>query len=50
MPDPKALSLDDIEELKQAWLSAVKRSLEAGFDVIEYVIPSSLFSLVLVLL
>jgi len=35
MPDPKALSLSDIEDLKKAWVAAVKRSLEAGFDVIE---------------
>jgi len=35
MPDPTELSLDEIEDLKQAWVAAVKRSLEAGFDVIE---------------
>lgn len=32
---PTALSLDDIENLKKAWGEAVKRSLKAGFDVIE---------------
>ena len=32
---PKALSLDDIEELKKAWVAAVKRAVKAGFDVIE---------------
>jgi 2,4-dienoyl-CoA reductase-like NADH-dependent reductase (Old Yellow Enzyme family) len=32
---PKELSLQDIEDLKAAWLATVKRSLKAGFDVIE---------------
>jgi len=32
---PIAMTLDDIEEFKKAWVAAVKRSLEAGFDVIE---------------
>jgi 2,4-dienoyl-CoA reductase-like NADH-dependent reductase (Old Yellow Enzyme family) len=32
---PKEMSLQDIEELKKAWVAAVKRSVEAGFDVIE---------------
>lgn len=32
---PRALSLDDIESFKVAWVAAVKRSLAAGFDVIE---------------
>ena len=34
-PDPRALSLQDIEALKEAWAAAVKRALAAGFDVIE---------------
>jgi 2,4-dienoyl-CoA reductase-like NADH-dependent reductase (Old Yellow Enzyme family) len=29
------MSLDDIETLKKAWVAAVKRAVEAGFDVIE---------------
>jgi 2,4-dienoyl-CoA reductase-like NADH-dependent reductase (Old Yellow Enzyme family) len=32
---PRELSLDDIEELKKAWGAAVKRAVNAGFDVIE---------------
>jgi len=32
---PIALTLDDIEELKKAWVAAVKRAVKAGFDVIE---------------
>jgi 2,4-dienoyl-CoA reductase-like NADH-dependent reductase (Old Yellow Enzyme family) len=32
---PKAMTLDDIQSLKQAWVAAVKRALKAGFDVIE---------------
>lgn len=32
---PSELSLDDIEDLKKAWLAAVKRAVKAGFDVIE---------------
>lgn len=34
-PDTKELSLAEIEDLKGAWVQAVRRSLEAGFDVIE---------------
>ena len=33
-PDPRALSLEDIEELKKAWAAAVKRALTAGVDTI----------------
>lgn len=32
---PKEMTLQDIEEFKAAWVAAVKRSLTAGFDVIE---------------
>jgi 2,4-dienoyl-CoA reductase-like NADH-dependent reductase (Old Yellow Enzyme family) len=32
---PKELSLSEIESLKVAWGAAVKRAVEAGFDVIE---------------
>jgi 2,4-dienoyl-CoA reductase-like NADH-dependent reductase (Old Yellow Enzyme family) len=32
---PKAMSLQDIEEVKAAWVAAVKRALKACFDVIE---------------
>jgi 2,4-dienoyl-CoA reductase-like NADH-dependent reductase (Old Yellow Enzyme family) len=32
---PIEMTLKDIEELKKAWVAAVRRSLEAGFDVIE---------------
>jgi 2,4-dienoyl-CoA reductase-like NADH-dependent reductase (Old Yellow Enzyme family) len=32
---PKEMSIDDIETLKKAWVAAVKRAVEAGFDVIE---------------
>ena len=32
---PKALSLEQIEEFKEAFGAAVKRALEAGFDAIE---------------
>lgn len=34
-PVPKALTLDDIEKLKQDWVDAAKRAVKAGFDVIE---------------
>jgi len=34
-PRPKEMTLKDIEEFKEAWVAAVKRALEAGFDVIE---------------
>ena len=32
---PKEMTLADIEELKKAWVSAVRRAIKAGFDVIE---------------
>ncbi|TVY85412.1 NADPH dehydrogenase afvA [Lachnellula suecica] len=32
---PKAMTLDDIENLKTAWVAGVKRAVKAGFDVIE---------------
>ena len=32
---PKAMSLQDIEEFKAAFAAAIKRALQAGFDVIE---------------
>lgn len=32
---PKAFTLQQIEDLKTAWVAAVRRSLKAGFDVIE---------------
>lgn len=32
---PKAMSLDDIEEFKKAFNASVKRALKAGFDAIE---------------
>lgn len=35
MCDPIAMSLEDIENFKEAWKAGVKRSLDAGFDVIE---------------
>lgn len=35
LPNPIAMTLDDIEELKQAWAAAVRRAVAAGFDVIE---------------
>ncbi|KAI0201980.1 hypothetical protein F4808DRAFT_423102 [Astrocystis sublimbata] len=34
-PDPQAMTIDQIEELKDDWASAAKRAVEAGFDVIE---------------
>ncbi|KAH8590631.1 putative mannose-1-phosphate guanyltransferase [Bisporella sp. PMI_857] len=34
-PNPKELTLEKIEELKIAWVAAVRRALKAGFDVIE---------------
>lgn len=34
-PQPKEMTLADIEEFKKAWLAAIKRSITAGFDVIE---------------
>ncbi|KAJ5109292.1 hypothetical protein N7456_005967 [Penicillium angulare] len=32
---PKAMTAEDIEELKEAWVSAAKRALSAGVDFIE---------------
>ncbi|KAH9208485.1 hypothetical protein DL95DRAFT_395224 [Leptodontidium sp. 2 PMI_412] len=32
---PKEMSLGEINELKKAWIAAVRRSVKAGFDVIE---------------
>jgi 2,4-dienoyl-CoA reductase-like NADH-dependent reductase (Old Yellow Enzyme family) len=32
---PKAMTLEQIEDLKKAWVASVKRALTAGFDVIE---------------
>lgn len=34
-PTPLALSLEDIEKLKQDWIAAAKRAVKAGFDVVE---------------
>ncbi|KAH8162257.1 hypothetical protein CIB48_g5990 [Xylaria polymorpha] len=34
-PTPKAITAEQIEELKNDWVSAAKRAVEAGFDVIE---------------
>ncbi|KAI1109271.1 hypothetical protein F5Y14DRAFT_444795 [Nemania sp. NC0429] len=34
-PSPRALTIDEIEELKQAFVDASKRAVKAGFDVIE---------------
>ena len=35
LPQPKAMTKNDIEEVKKAWAASVKRTLECGFDVIE---------------
>lgn len=35
LPTPKAMTSDDISELKDAWAQATRRSVKAGFDVIE---------------
>jgi 2,4-dienoyl-CoA reductase-like NADH-dependent reductase (Old Yellow Enzyme family) len=32
---PKAMTIEDIERVKKAWVDSVKRALTAGFDVIE---------------
>lgn len=32
---PKAFTLDQIEDLKKAWIAAVRRAVKAGIDVIE---------------
>ncbi|KAH6640066.1 putative NADH oxidase [Truncatella angustata] len=34
-PVPKALTLEQIDELKKDWVEAAKRAVKAGFDVIE---------------
>lgn len=34
-PEPRAMTKDDIEKLKNDFISAAKRAVEAGFDVIE---------------
>ncbi|KAI0906989.1 hypothetical protein F4823DRAFT_604998 [Ustulina deusta] len=34
-PTPKAMTLDEIEEVKSDFVSAAKRAVKAGFDVIE---------------
>jgi 2,4-dienoyl-CoA reductase-like NADH-dependent reductase (Old Yellow Enzyme family) len=34
-PEPQALSLQDMDELVEAWAAAARRSLDAGFDVLE---------------
>ncbi|KAH0612263.1 uncharacterized protein H6S33_010315 [Morchella sextelata] len=34
-PQPKEMTLDDIEEVKAAWVAAAKRAVAAGIDVIE---------------
>ncbi|KAI4096994.1 MAG: hypothetical protein L6R37_006882 [Teloschistes peruensis] len=35
LANPKAMTKDDIENLKSAWVAAVRRSVKIGFDVIE---------------
>jgi len=35
LPKPKAVTLQQIEEIKTAWVASVKRAIAAGFDVIE---------------
>ncbi|MCJ1416509.1 hypothetical protein MMC32_002847 [Xylographa parallela] len=35
LPKPKAMTKQDIEDVKEAFAAAVKRSVKAGFDVIE---------------
>jgi 2,4-dienoyl-CoA reductase-like NADH-dependent reductase (Old Yellow Enzyme family) len=34
-PQPKAMTLQDIEEFKQAWAAATKRAVQAGVDFVE---------------
>lgn len=34
-PMPREMNLQEIEELKRDWVSAAKRAVEAGFDVVE---------------
>ena len=35
LPQPKAMTKDDIAALKKAWVASVKRAVACGFDVIE---------------
>ncbi|KAL8639432.1 MAG: hypothetical protein Q9228_003538 [Teloschistes exilis] len=35
LANPRAMTKDDIENLKSAWVAAVRRSVKIGFDVIE---------------
>jgi len=35
VPEPREMTLDDIETVQAAWVAAAKRGLEAGFDVLE---------------
>lgn len=35
LPQPKAMTKQDIEEFKKSWVASVKRAVECGFDVIE---------------
>ena len=35
LPKPKAMTLENIEELKKAWVASIKRAVACGFDVIE---------------
>ena len=35
LPTPKAVTKEQIEEIKEAFVASVKRAVKAGFDVIE---------------
>lgn len=35
LPKPKAMTIEDIEALKKAWVASVKRAVACDFDVIE---------------
>lgn len=35
LPHPKAMSKNDIEDFKKAWVAGLKRAIACGFDVIE---------------
>jgi len=35
LPQPKAMTKQDIEGMKRAFIASVKRAVECGFDVIE---------------
>ena len=35
LANPRAMSKDDIEQLKSSWVAAVQRAVKIGFDVIE---------------